>query len=150
MEEQKSCVCKDMNICLGDLCWYITAYGLFHHGFMYTRQASCSQLEALKTERRGWPSMCGYLGICDQNNRNWHTDTVTFVSKEERSRLLVNNLIFTITRGTRTANSNTESGEYCISSGHAKWKLYVRGYLEPWPKQTAWILGKTRIHYWSC
>lgn len=57
MEEQKPCVCKNMNICLENLCWYITAYGLFHHGFMYRRQASCSQLEALKMEPHEWPSV---------------------------------------------------------------------------------------------
>lgn len=57
MEEQKPCVGKNMNICLENLCWYITAYGLFHHGFMYRRQASCSQLEALKMETHEWPSV---------------------------------------------------------------------------------------------
>lgn len=57
MEEQKSCVCKDMNICWGNLCWYVTAYGLFHHGFMCRRQTSCSQLEALKMEPHEWPTV---------------------------------------------------------------------------------------------
>lgn len=137
MEEQKPCVCKDMNICWGNLCWYITAYGLFHHGFMYRRQASCSQLEALEMEPCEVTQPVA-VGICDEKNSPWHAYTITFLPKEARTACLMKNLIFEIIKETPTDMDSSKN--YCKGP-----TVFQSSILAWWPKQTQQVRRSKNI-----
>lgn len=130
MEEQKPCVCKAMNICLGNLCWYITAYGLFHHGFMYRRQASCSQLEALEMEPCEVTQPVA-VGICDEKNSAWHAYTITFLPKEARAACRLKNLTFDMIKETSTVPSDMDFSKNCCKEP----TVFQSHLLAWWPKQ---------------
>ena len=142
MEEQKPCVCKDMNICLENLCWYITAYGLFHHGFMYRRQASCSQLEALKMEPHEWPCVWLFWHLLWESQCLAHTHYHCHLLSP-KWKANTPDKEFDL-RNYRRDTDTTNMYELQWRPHTIEWRVHQKSESPQawWPKQTTWRLGR--------